>query len=276
MPEQNTKERFGMRRPEQAEIRDGFAPLPGYGLGGLFEQAEKPGEARDDAYWMRRALLRAMAAEGGASPNPTVGAVIVKDGELIAEGSTERYGGRHAERCAIDNVADRSVLRGATIYTTLEPCAHWGRQPPCADLVATCGFARCVAGLRDPNPEVAGVGLARVRSAGTEVSSGVLRNELIAWHLPYLVQRITGRALVSLIVAEGRDSAYRARLHELSDLVITDDTTAIPSRSGPPNWIVLDGPPARDEVDVIHTIRDGEVGESYTDRLTRALAATPW
>jgi pyrimidine deaminase RibD-like protein len=276
-----------MRRPGPAETRDDFTPLPGYGLGGLFGAASEAG-ARDDAYWMRRALLSAMAAEGKASPNPTVGAVIVKDGELIAEGSTEQYGGRHAERCAIDSIADRSVLRGATLYTTLEPCAHWGRQPPCADLVASCGFGRCVAGIRDPNPAVAGTGLARVRHAGTRVSSGVLRNELIAWHLPYLVRRIAGRPLVSLVTTDGRRSEYRDRLRSTCDLVITESGGRLaPDHLLPdgtlPNWIVADGPPSladhllsADAVDVVHTLTAGAIRESYTHRLTSALAATPW
>lgn len=282
-----------MRQPGPAGA--GFTPLPGYGLGGLFGAAVETA-IDDDAYWMRRALLSAMAAEGKASPNPTVGAVIVKDGELIATGSTERYGGRHAERCAIDAVRDRSVLRGATLYTTLEPCAHWGRQPPCADLVASCGFARCVAGIRDPNPDVAGTGLARVRAAGAEVSSGVLRNELIAWHLPYLLRRIAGRPLISVITTDGRPADYRDRLRSTCDLVISGPgDLSVPSADAvtwlrhahvdgtPPNWIVVDGSPAladrllaADAVDVIHTLAAGQVRESYLDGLTAALAATPW
>ncbi|SNY48758.1 Pyrimidine deaminase domain of riboflavin biosynthesis-containing protein RibD [Paractinoplanes atraurantiacus] len=188
---------------------------------------------RDDAYWMRQALLCAMAAEGRASPNPTVGAVIVKDGVLIAAGATEPYGGRHAERCAIDSVADRAVLRGATIYTTLEPCAHWGKQPPCADLVASCGFARCVSGLRDPDPRVAGVGLERVRAAGTEVGFGPLRNELLAWHLPYLTQRLTGRPLITAMTAAAAALPYRDRLRRQCDVLITGLPTVAPLEPGP-------------------------------------------
>lgn len=104
-----------------------FALAPDYGIGGILNAnlavAESaPRELCDqDAYWMRRALLSAMAADGRASPNPTVGAAIVKDGVLIATGATERYGQHHAERCAINNVADHSVLRGATLYTTSSP-----------------------------------------------------------------------------------------------------------------------------------------------------------
>ncbi|RGC68147.1 Riboflavin biosynthesis protein RibD [Micromonospora sp. MW-13] len=232
-----------------------FVLAPGYGLGGIVDailgavDPSPPPDREDagDAYWMRRALLAAMAAEGRASPNPTVGAVIVKDGVLIATGATEAYGQRHAERCAIDNVADRALLRGATIYTTLEPCAHWGKQPPCADLVASCGFARCVAGLRDPNPRVHGIGLDRVRAVGTEVRSGVLRNEILAWHLPYLFPYLLppagGRPLVSALAVAGdgaepllgradgweaRDAGrrYRSWLRRKCDLVVTEPSLA--------------------------------------------------
>ncbi|XVU22103.1 hypothetical protein ACQPZJ_33195 [Actinoplanes sp. CA-054009] len=196
----------------------------------------------DDAYWMRQALLCAMAAEGRASPNPTVGAVIVKDGVLIAAGATEPYGGRHAERCAIDSVPDRAVLRGATIYTTLEPCAHWGKQPPCADLVASCGFARCVSSIRDPDPRVAGLGLERVQAAGTQVSFGPLRNEIVAWHLPYLTQRLAGRPLISAALTA--PFPYRDRLRRQADVLITDLPTTAPLSPAPGRgviWWDLDG-----------------------------------
>ncbi|MEU8080223.1 bifunctional diaminohydroxyphosphoribosylaminopyrimidine deaminase/5-amino-6-(5-phosphoribosylamino)uracil reductase RibD [Catellatospora citrea] len=225
-----------------------FVVASGYGVGGVVRTGASATEslATDlsaaDVHWMRRAILTAMEAEGRASPNPTVGAVIVKDGVLLSAGATEPFGGRHAERCAIENVTDRSVLRGATLYTTLEPCAHWGKQPPCADLVAACGFARCVVGIRDPNPRVAGVGFARVRAAGTEVVCGVLRNETIAWHLPYLVPRLLARPMISTFALdtpgtiESRllfghsgwwDSAavsrdYRAWLKHRCDLLVTE------------------------------------------------------
>jgi diaminohydroxyphosphoribosylaminopyrimidine deaminase/5-amino-6-(5-phosphoribosylamino)uracil reductase len=229
-----------------------FALAPGYGVGGVFgslfgaaDPARPAGVGSDDEYWMHRALLSAMAAPGWASPNPTVGAVIVKDGALLATGATQAYGQRHAERCAIDSVADRSLLCGATIYTTLEPCAHWGKQPPCADLVASCGFARCVVGVGDPNPDVAGAGLEWVRAAGTDVLAGVLRNEVLAWHLPYffphLVPADESRPLISVVPGgvsvreeggpEGGDSSdgarrYRGWLKQKCDLVIAEPSWA--------------------------------------------------
>lgn len=146
-----------------------------------------------------------MSAVGRSHPNPTVGCVIVKDGRLIASGATEVHGGRHAERVAIQSVADRSLLRGATIYVTLEPCSHTGRQPPCADLVASCGFARCVIAVGDPNPLVAGKGLRRLREAGLEIHTGVLAQEAIAWHLPFLFWQLAGRTLIAAKWAQTLD-----------------------------------------------------------------------
>ncbi|SEM16371.1 diaminohydroxyphosphoribosylaminopyrimidine deaminase [Stigmatella aurantiaca] len=188
----------------------------GFGGGGVI-QCTLPGKLRqgaepvlhlaksDDAYWMQRALEQAMAAIGRSHPNPTVGCVIVKEGRLIASGATEVYGGRHAERVAIESVADRSQLRGATLYATLEPCSHTGRQPPCADLVASCGFARCIAAVGDPNPLVAGRGLRRLRETGLEVQTGVLGPEAMAWHLPFLFWQIAGRALIAAKWAQTLD-----------------------------------------------------------------------
>lgn len=158
-----------------------------------------------DEYWMQQALEKAMSAVGRSHPNPTVGCVIVKDGRLIASGATEVHGGRHAERVAIQSVADRSQLRGATLYVTLEPCSHTGRQPPCAELVASCGFARCVAAVGDPNPLVGGNGFRRLRETGLEVHTGVLAQEAMAWHLPFLFWQMAGRTLIAAKWAQTLD-----------------------------------------------------------------------
>jgi len=159
----------------------------------------------EDEYWMQLALEQAMSAVGRSHPNPTVGCVIVKDGRVIASGATEICGGRHAERVAIQSVADPSQLRGATIYVTLEPCSHTGRQPPCAELVASCGFARCVVAVGDPNPLVSGKGLRRLREAGLEVQTGILAQEVMAWHLPFLFWQMAGRTLIAAKWAQTLD-----------------------------------------------------------------------
>ncbi|HEX7082739.1 MAG TPA: bifunctional diaminohydroxyphosphoribosylaminopyrimidine deaminase/5-amino-6-(5-phosphoribosylamino)uracil reductase RibD [Gaiellaceae bacterium] len=113
---------------------------------------------------LERAIELARAAAGRAHPKPTVGAVVVAGGEIVAEGVTEA-GGRHAEVVVLDAAGERA--RGATLYVTLEPCAHWGTTPPCVERVLEAGVARVVAGSRDPNPEAAG-GLERLREAGVE------------------------------------------------------------------------------------------------------------
>jgi len=113
-----------------------------------------------------RALELARAATGAAYPNPTVGAVVVADGEIVGEGVTEAYGGRHGEIVALAAAAE--LARGATLYVTMEPCAHHGKTPPCANAVIEAGIARVVAGCVDPNPEAAG-GLERLRRAGVAV-----------------------------------------------------------------------------------------------------------
>ncbi len=114
---------------------------------------------------LARAVELARAARGRAHPKPTVGAVLVADGEVVAEGATEA-GGRHAERVVLDAAGERA--RHATLYVTLEPCAHHGTTPPCADAIVAAGVERVVIGGLDPNPEAAG-GAARLRAAGIDV-----------------------------------------------------------------------------------------------------------
>ena len=113
-----------------------------------------------------RALGLAEAAVGVAYPNPTVGAVVVAGGTVVGEGVTEAYGGRHGEIVALDAAGERA--RGATLYVTMEPCAHHGKTPPCVDAIVEAGIERVVAGCLDPNSEAAG-GLERLRAAGVEV-----------------------------------------------------------------------------------------------------------
>jgi diaminohydroxyphosphoribosylaminopyrimidine deaminase/5-amino-6-(5-phosphoribosylamino)uracil reductase len=119
---------------------------------------------------MARALALAAEADGRAYPKPTVGAVVVRDGEVVGEGATEA-GGRHGEIVALDAAGERA--RGATLYVTLEPCAHYGTTPPCVDRILGDGVARVVIGARDPNPEAAG-GIERLAGAGVDV-------ELLDW-----------------------------------------------------------------------------------------------
>jgi diaminohydroxyphosphoribosylaminopyrimidine deaminase/5-amino-6-(5-phosphoribosylamino)uracil reductase len=119
-----------------------------------------------DAGFFERALALAEDALGRAHPKPTVGAVVVAGGDVVGEGATEA-GGRHGERVALDAAGERA--RGGTLYVTMEPCAHHGTTPPCVDAVLEAGIACLVAGQRDPNPNVEGGGLEKLRAAGVEV-----------------------------------------------------------------------------------------------------------
>lgn len=120
-----------------------------------------------DRAHLERALELAERGRGTTHPNPVVGAVVVRDGEVVGEGWHERAGGPHAEIVALEAAGDRA--RGATLYVTLEPCAHHGRTPPCADAVAAAGIARAVVGAGDPDPRTDGGGIARLREAGIGV-----------------------------------------------------------------------------------------------------------
>lgn len=116
-------------------------------------------QSKIDEYYMSCALeLAARGAE--CSPNPRVGCVLVRDGEIVGRGWHQKYGGPHAEVNAVRDAGD--AARGATAYVTLEPCSHYGKTPPCADLLIERGVARCVAGMRDPNPKVDGGGFAKL------------------------------------------------------------------------------------------------------------------
>lgn len=138
-----------------------------------------------DDYWLAQALISAMRSPGRALPNPTVGAVIVKDQSLIAHGATAAIGGYHAERTALAQATPEQV-RNATLYVTLEPCNHHGRQPPCSDAIIAAGIKRCVVGTMDPHPLVAGEGIRRLKEAGiTVTTTHNMAAACAAWHLDF-------------------------------------------------------------------------------------------
>ena len=130
-----------------------------------------------DLHYMQRALDLAQKGSGKVSPNPMVGCVIVCDDEIIGEGYHEQYGGLHAEPNAVNSVVDKAKIKQSTVYVTLEPCAHFGKTPPCADLLLSHSPKRVVICNDDPNPLVAGKGIEALRNAGIEVESGVLNEK---------------------------------------------------------------------------------------------------
>ncbi|GAB7261035.1 hypothetical protein DZS_23620 [Dickeya ananatis] len=128
-----------------------------------------------DEFYMARALELARRGRFTTAPNPNVGCVIVRDGEIVGEGYHQKAGEPHAEVHALRMAGDKA--RGATAYVTLEPCSHHGRTPPCADALVAAGVARVVAAMQDPNPQVAGRGLHRLQQAGIAVHHGVLMDQ---------------------------------------------------------------------------------------------------
>lgn len=140
-----------------------------------------------------------------ARPNPSVGAVVVYQNKVIGEGFTSPYGGSHAEVNAINSVEDKTLLNRATIYVTLEPCAHFGKTPPCADLIVKHQFKKVVIGCVDTNSLVAGKGIERLKNAGINVIVGVLENECLEHHKCFFSVQNKKRPYIILKWAETID-----------------------------------------------------------------------
>ncbi len=129
------------------------------------------------SFYMLRCINLAHKGLGSVSPNPIVGSVIVKDGIIIGEGYHKKFGGPHAEVHAIESVGNKEDLKDATLYVNLEPCSHFGKTPPCANLIVKYKIPRVVIAIRDPNPEVSGKGVALLRESGIEVVEGISEKE---------------------------------------------------------------------------------------------------
>lgn len=156
-----------------------------------------------DSSMMARALQLAERGLWTTSPNPRVGCVLVSDGEIVGEGWHEKAGEPHAEIHALRAAGERA--RGATAYVTLEPCSHHGRTPPCAEALIAAGVARVVAAMEDPNPLVAGRGLALLRAAGTDTASGLMENEARELNLGFVSRMTRGRPWLRLKAAASLD-----------------------------------------------------------------------
>ena len=160
-----------------------------------------------DEYYMRRCLQLARCASGSTSPNPQVGAVIVCDDRIIGEGYHIRAGEPHAEVNAVRSVAPahRHMLPQSTIYVTLEPCSHYGKTPPCCDLIIKEGIKRVVIGTTDNNECVNGAGIARMKKAGIEVVVGVLEDECYTVNRPFFTYNRLARPSITLKWAQTAD-----------------------------------------------------------------------
>ncbi|WP_075174919.1 bifunctional diaminohydroxyphosphoribosylaminopyrimidine deaminase/5-amino-6-(5-phosphoribosylamino)uracil reductase RibD [Acinetobacter indicus] len=160
-------------------------------------------ELTQDQIWMQRAIELARLGQYSTKPNPNVGCVLVKDGQLVGEGYHPRAGQPHAEVFALRDAGD--AARGATAYVTLEPCAHYGRTPPCAKGLVEAGVARVVVACPDPNPLVAGKGVQILRDAEIQIEVGVLEQQAHQLNLGFLKAMATGQPYVRLKVASSLD-----------------------------------------------------------------------
>ncbi|MBK9517615.1 MAG: bifunctional diaminohydroxyphosphoribosylaminopyrimidine deaminase/5-amino-6-(5-phosphoribosylamino)uracil reductase RibD [Anaeromyxobacter sp.] len=193
---------------------------------------------------MRLALAEAARGQGRTSPNPAVGAVLVKGGRVVGRGHHARAGGPHAEIVALRAAGARA--RGADLYTTLEPCDHHGRTPPCSEAVLAAGVSRVFVGSADPNPLVNGRGVRRLEAGGVVVASGILEAECDALNAPWFTYITAGRPHVTLKVAATLDGR-------------------LATRAGDSRWV--SGPEARAWV---HRLRD-QVDAVLVGRATAAL-----
>lgn len=188
----------------------------------------------DDHSFMKQALDQAEKGRGWTSPNPMVGAVVVKEGRVVGQGYHQRAGGPHAEVKAIDDAGDQT--RGATIYVTLEPCNHFGRTPPCTRKIIEAGIRRVVVAMSDPNPGVKGGGNAYLQDQGLAVSTGICEKEARTLNEVFITWVTTGRPFVIVKCAATLDGRMA-------------------TRSGDSHWVT--GPASRQYVHRIRHAVDG-------------------
>ena len=210
------------------------------------------------ASMMRRAIANATSARLRSRPNPWVGAVLIDTYGALYDGATETPGSRHAERVAIDAAGE--AAKGATLFTTLEPCDHTGRTGPCTDAIIDSGVARVVIGVLDPDENVGGTGMARLLAAGIDVTLGVEADAVAQQLAPYLTHRNTGRPHVILKLAMTLDGFIAApdgtskwitgeearrdvhRLRAESDVIVVGSQTV---RADDPSLTVRDFTPSQ-------------------------------
>ncbi|MEP6734224.1 MAG: bifunctional diaminohydroxyphosphoribosylaminopyrimidine deaminase/5-amino-6-(5-phosphoribosylamino)uracil reductase RibD [Chryseolinea sp.] len=177
---------------------------------------------QQDEHFMRRAQELALNGQGFVSPNPLVGSVIVREGRIIGEGWHRKYGEAHAEVNAVNKVQDKALLRESTVYVNLEPCSHFGKTPPCADMLIANHVKRVLISNLDPNPLVAGSGIKKLRDAGIDVTVGVLEKAgqelnkrfftIMQKHRPYIVLKWAQTA-DGFIARENHDSKWISNVY---------------------------------------------------------------
>jgi diaminohydroxyphosphoribosylaminopyrimidine deaminase/5-amino-6-(5-phosphoribosylamino)uracil reductase len=222
-------------------------------------------EHRMDLVYMNMALQLARRGTGRTSPNPLVGAVVVRKGKIVGTGYHRECGGPHAEIIALDRAG--SLSRGADLYVNLEPCNHWGRTPPCTEAIIRAGIGRVFSAIRDPNPLVHGRGIATLRAHGIEVCEGLMEEEALRTNEIFFTYMLMKKPFVALklvdkkgdtIEVEGDEYRWireeRVGLYERSirnryDVVLVDSETA--EKNGLALTDLLPGKRQRDPIRVI-------------------------
>ena len=174
-----------------------------------------------DESYIRRCLQLASNGKGWVSPNPMVGSVVVCDGKIIGEGYHREYGHAHAEVNAINSVADKSLLTRSTIYVSLEPCSHYGKTPPCSQLIIDSKIPKVVVATLDPFPEVAGRGIRMLQDAGINVTVGVLEKEAQELNKEFFTLQLKKRPYIYLKWAQTKDGFIDKKRKEGDPIVAT-------------------------------------------------------
>ena len=255
--------------------------MPG---GGTDTGTDANTEREDDAL-MNAAIALAARGAGRTRPNPSVGCLLVKEGRLVARARTADSGRPHAEAQALAIALD--AARGATAYVTLEPCSHQGQTPPCADALIEAGIARCVIGISDPDKRVSGQGIAALKQAGIEVTTGVRAHAVAAGLSGYLTHRRLGRPEIILKLATTLDGKIatqtgesrwitgptaRRKVHALrarADAVLIGIGTALDDDP------LLDVRDMGDLPQPVRVVLDSRLRLPLTSRLVQSAARTP-
>ena len=241
-----------------------------------------------DEIFMREALRIAHNAEGRTSPNPLVGAVVVRDGKIIAEGWHRQAGTPHAEIHALNMAGN--LAKGSTLYVTLEPCSHFGRTPPCAQAIVNAGIKKVVAAMSDPNPKVAGRGFEILRAAGVEVEVGLLEDEarklnevFIKWvtkNLPFITLKFACSLDGKIATSTGESQwisceasrKFTHHLRDINDAILVGVGTILKDNPSLTTRLVEGKNPVRVIVDSnARTPLDSKV---VTDKSARTIIAT--
>ncbi|WP_027351574.1 bifunctional diaminohydroxyphosphoribosylaminopyrimidine deaminase/5-amino-6-(5-phosphoribosylamino)uracil reductase RibD [Halotalea alkalilenta] len=215
------------------------------------------GPRHPDEHFMARALQLAERGLYTTAPNPRVGCVLVREGEIVGEGWHRRAGEAHAEILALEDAGPRA--RGATAYVTLEPCAHQGRTGPCADALIAAGVARLVVGMEDPNPAVSGRGIARCREAGIDVTTGVGEAQARRLNPGFISRMSRGRPYVRLKMAmslDGRSAMASGESQWITGNQARREVQRLRARSG----AVISGVESLVQDDSRLTVREEESG----------------